>query len=692
MRRFLTRILGPPTNLSFLFSRGYNLNPIPLTSTIVKVSNYLASASHKGKLSRYRSFLNHSYRFYNYISRILRRNSNKDKVFFFLLDKKEQQKHFKKIVDNYNSQLKYKMNNNIGHSGSREEGVSSFIMSKIMDAYKTTKDSPYVKSIYEETTSAFNNLNDKDKQNKSIDFSNSLPENTTITLYPNYCRHDNGEYITRVKGVVTAEGIMSRKNRFLLSMARRLTRTNDSGTIDSLGPQFEAEIEDAITNQDNYKPRDDESSIYSNATNISKNDTVKSRMEGILAKTIPGTPLNITVGSETPVDQLLGANLTSDSFGIFYVSIVTPYKPSYVAVSSVVDPLVLQTIPVEIVEPEGVSIITDIDDTIRLTGVLGDKRELFRNIFSKPYSSCEISGVSQWFRELHDVYKCSIHYVSNSPWQVFDVVEGFMTYFNFPITSVHLRQYSGNLVASFTQPSAERKRPSIVSLFDEFPRRKFILIGDTGEQDLEAYLSLIPNYSPQIAAIYLRVVPTSLSSLGNDSANLQELRKLLEQRSTGAMVVGGNKKTSNNLIEAENKTLDEVITDIADTTVNVTKVKKLAPIVPKKPVSLRSSKVLKSEIDVSGVHDEDVEKHLLLQPNSNTSENDYNDYVDSDEDIMENRIFGDDVDILDKKFNLWKQKIHRIIDEVPEHIQVDLWEDTKRVHDDSIRIVKSELK
>jgi hypothetical protein len=114
-----------------------------------------------------------------------------------------------------------------------EDGMSSFIMSKIMGAYKTTKESPYVKSLYNETSSAFNLIdNAKSTGNNATgapnnEFLEKLPENTQITLYPNYCKHESGEYITRVKGVVTAVGITSRKNRFLLSMARRITKSSD---------------------------------------------------------------------------------------------------------------------------------------------------------------------------------------------------------------------------------------------------------------------------------------------------------------------------------------------------------------------------------------------------------------------------------------------------------------------------------
>ena len=646
-----------------------------------------------------------------------------------MLDKEEQQKHYQRILNSYNKSVRNKMSGNYNHSEYNDESVSSFIMNKIMGAYKTTKESPYVRSIYQETSSVFNNQGTT--PNSLNEFVDALPENTHITLYPNYCKHDNGEYVTRVKGIVTATGIVSRKNRFLLSMARRISKLNDANTVDQ--SQFENDLQDAITNQDNYKYKDDDSSISSSSVTL-PNDTVKTRMEGILAKTIPGTSLNVTIGSEEPVDQLSGAKLTTDNFGIFDVSIVTPYKPSYVAASSVIDPSILQTTTLEIIEPRGVSVITDIDDTIRLTGVLGDKREVFRNIFSKPYSSCEVTGVAQWFKELHDVYKCPIHYVSNSPWQVFNVVQGFMSYFDFPVSSIHLRQYSGNLLASFTQPSAERKRPSLVTLLEDFPDRKFILVGDTGEQDLEAYLSLIPRYAPQILAIYLRVVPTSLSSLGNDTKVLKELRKMIAQRNTKrnptrklkvdnflrnptgidsddsdyefsvaskSWVNNAKPMNSTDLANtagpkhSRRRSSIDLAKNTINTAVNITKVKKLAPIVPRKPVNLRGTKILKVDGVVSPkTSDQPQNQATNIAPRKPPmADIDCDDYMEfSDDEFDGETLDANGILVEDKKYGLWKQKVRRIIEEVPEHIQVRIWEDVQSVRDDSEKLITNELK
>lgn len=663
----------------------------------MKSWRHLVKASPKGRFYK----LRHPVRYL--INRLLGKSSDKDKVFFFLLNKEQQHRQLNLLIDSYRNK-KSKMSN---FNRSTDDGsIPSFLMGKIMGAYKNTKESSYVKSLYHDTTQAF----------KSTDYAEGianekptrLPPDTQIFIYPTFAKHDNGKYVTRVKGVVSASGSNSRKSRFLLSMARRLIRSSDPSDVETTISEFR----NTISNPEIYKTSSNDKREYDQCSTVSSNsnDIVKQRMQGILAKDIADTPLNITIGSAVPVDNIVGVNLTSDSFGMFQISITSPYKPEYIAVSSVIDPSIIQTMTVEIVESKGFSVITDIDDTIRLTGILGDKREIFRNLFYKDFTSCEIKGVSEWFNQLHDEYKCSVHYVSNSPWQVFNIVNSFLSFFEFPVTSVHLRQYSGNLIASFTQPSAERKRPSLVALLDEFPERKFILVGDTGEQDLEAYLSLLSNYSPQIVAIYMRVVPKSLSSLGNDDIALKEFNEMLQVRKKTCLAnkvdhllrnptgIDSNDEKScfdgthpihvsvpDRMVNRRRSSIDAAKTTIA-TAVKMTRVRKLPPIVPRKPDSLRGEKVIKTLLDGDSVR---VVKPSH-EPVLNLSEGENRDHTTQLNNYdYENELIKGDID--DKRFILWKQRVQRVIDEVPEHIHFEFWKDASTAHASSIHLLVKEL-
>ncbi|KAG6888606.1 hypothetical protein C0995_007035 [Termitomyces sp. Mi166 len=69
---------------------------------------------------------------------------------------------------------------------------------------------------------------------------------------------------------------------------------------------------------------------------------------------------------------------------------------------------------------------------------------------------------------------------------------------------------------------ATRKRAGVVDVLDSFPESRFILIGDTGEQDMKLYAELARERPRQIHAVFLRDVetgdpiddPTGWKSLG----------------------------------------------------------------------------------------------------------------------------------------------------------------------------------
>lgn len=685
-------------------------------------------------------------------------------------------------------------------STSNDDSVSSYWKNKLKDAVRSTKESAY--ALY----------TDEIKQPRSagnVEQSDTIPDDSMILLYPAFTKVEaKDEYITRIKGSIFCPGTMSTKNRLLLGLAQRLSRPSSANP--QLGDELETELKDAIVNQDSLddgsqQQQQDQASITSSIHSLTS-DTVKERMRGILSRQIHKTPLEITVSSKDNVDKLIAAKLYSDGFGMFEISLVTSYEPSYVVVASSLNDNIIQTINTTLVHKRGVSVITDIDDTVRETGVLGDKRDVFRNIFAKPYSECEIPQMCSWLTELHDEYQCAIHYVSNSPWQIYNIIDGFLNSLCFPITSVHLRQYSGNLISSFTQPSAERKRPSMVNLLNDFPERKFILIGDSGEQDLEAYLSLLPTYKNQIKAIYIRIVPSSLSSLGKDDEVFKELQLMLSTRGiTKADGSFWNNPTgidsddepgydndSNNgrlpklsetlndistmgVRKSINKNVDDVANGLINTTYDVgvgvgvavashdTR-SKLKPLVPKKPAILQGNRLRrmsKTDNDESlpklvktrtmswskdtvntlfkmgekvysypkAIADENESDSAISPPppplprrktpeslggfqrpeplseianappsaaSATSAGNSTLEYRSSREDQGRSSNYANgyrpgDVDLDDKRRILWKAKINRILNEVPDDIDVKLWKNVNDVHEQSIKVVIANL-
>lgn len=165
---------------------------------------------------------------------------------------------------------------------------------------------------------------------------------------------------------------------------------------------------------------------------------------------------------------------------------------------------------VNVTTDRGVSLISDIDDTIKHSNINGGAREIFRNAFIRDLADLTIDGVREWYNTLHDM-GVKIHYVSNAPWQVYPVLSSYFKLAHLPPGSFHLKQYSGALQGIF-EPVAERKKGTLDRLMRDFPERKFILVGDSGEADLEVYTEVVLGNPGRILGVFIRDVTTLVQS------------------------------------------------------------------------------------------------------------------------------------------------------------------------------------
>ncbi|BGP17413.1 hypothetical protein JCM10213v2_005445 [Rhodosporidiobolus nylandii] len=177
-------------------------------------------------------------------------------------------------------------------------------------------------------------------------------------------------------------------------------------------------------------------------------------------------------------------------------------------------------------EGGGVRVVSDVDDTIKWTEVLKGTKTIFRNCFVRELHEIRVPGMASWYRHLSTAHSVQFHYVSNSPWELFPVIRSFLRVAGFPSGSVTLKEYGGaaSTLAKLWEEPGARKRANVEGVMREFPGAKFILVGDSGEQDLQLYASLAAQYPEQVIAIYIRDVttpftPPSHSSSLNSNSN-----------------------------------------------------------------------------------------------------------------------------------------------------------------------------
>lgn len=186
-------------------------------------------------------------------------------------------------------------------------------------------------------------------------------------------------------------------------------------------------------------------------------------------------------------------------------SLATDDKPTWVPVEAVLGKNDTRQFHgnVLLLPREGVSVISDIDDTIKISEVL-DKKALLSRTFLKPFEPTP--GMAERYERIAKS-GASFHYVSASPWQLYEPLVAFCREAKLPNGTFHLvalRLKDSSALDFAFNDSEEKKRPAIERIIRAYPKRKFILIGDSGESDPEIYGKVARQFPNQVIRILIR--------------------------------------------------------------------------------------------------------------------------------------------------------------------------------------------
>ena len=161
---------------------------------------------------------------------------------------------------------------------------------------------------------------------------------------------------------------------------------------------------------------------------------------------------------------------------------------------------------VQLVEPEGLTIISDVDDTIKVTEVTKTD-QLLRRTFAMPFEV--VPGMSKAYGAWA-APGAHLHFVSSSPWQLYDELELMARDGGFPratweLKRVRPRDVPRTLDKLLADPLAT-KPPAIRTVMDSFPKRRVVLVGDSGEKDPEVYGLIARERPASVDKIYIRDV------------------------------------------------------------------------------------------------------------------------------------------------------------------------------------------
>lgn len=477
-------------------------------------------------------------------------------------------------------------------------------------------------------------------------------------------------YYVDVKGCVVALGI-NRKTKILGGLMSQII-----GSTDGVQPSASDSdlTKDLLINFDDdesdARPSTASSSTTSLPGSATPQDVLRHRLNEIMAKPSVERIVNITIHGRTQPysksqESRTFQTLTHPS-GRFMVRIEVPFKPSEITASIRLyngDPLTVASVPIGVDKESGISVISDLDDTIRITGVTGDKRQLLRNILLQDHSKAKVEGVDEWFRTLASA-GVQFHYVSNSPWQLYRLIDAFLNENKFPQGSIHLKHYSG-IINGLTTPSTGKKQATLRKMFKDMPHHQFILIGDSGEADLETYVDMAKEFPHQVLAVYIRDVHNAVESSTHQARS----------------------------VDSQHSASEEMLIDLSDENETILKVR---PPVPRKPVGLRSEKVGES---APGVKTSSNPLPLPPRPsNTSVSINSHQRSIErlppplpkrpntapimmpSSQDLNE--------DIIDRRFDQWESRVARAAASLSPKIIFKVWKHARDIQDESLRLVR----
>lgn len=159
---------------------------------------------------------------------------------------------------------------------------------------------------------------------------------------------------------------------------------------------------------------------------------------------------------------------------------------------------------VHLLEATGVSVISDIDDTIKISHVT-DPHALLRSTFVEPYEA--VPGMAEVYRRWVAA-GAGFHYVSASPWQLYPPLSAFLHAAGFPEGSFHMQlfRWKDSISANLFESPEAMKLEAIEPILNAFPRRRFVFVGDSGQRDPEVYGSFARRYPEQVVRVLIRNV------------------------------------------------------------------------------------------------------------------------------------------------------------------------------------------
>ena len=159
-------------------------------------------------------------------------------------------------------------------------------------------------------------------------------------------------------------------------------------------------------------------------------------------------------------------------------------------------------------------VISDIDDTILLTGLTEGMAMVARTVLREASERAAIAGMASFYRGLARGVQSrsgsrkpapTFFYVSTGSWAFYPTLQEFVQLRGFPVGPMFLTDW-GPTERYLRRSGAEHKRTAIRRLLEAYPTMRFVLIGDSGQRDPLTYEEMAREFPGRVELILIRQV------------------------------------------------------------------------------------------------------------------------------------------------------------------------------------------
>ncbi|MGC1275189.1 MAG: phosphatase domain-containing protein [Planctomycetaceae bacterium] len=155
-------------------------------------------------------------------------------------------------------------------------------------------------------------------------------------------------------------------------------------------------------------------------------------------------------------------------------------------------------------------IISDMDDTVIRSHATDFWKIARLTMLKNALTRKPFEGVAAFYRALRAGGDGTRHnpvfYVSSSAWNLFELFRVFLEHNNLPSGPILLRDYGIDEDKFLIEQGHGHKLLKIESIFTMYRSMKFILVGDSGQDDPFLYREAVKLYPGRVLAIYIRDV------------------------------------------------------------------------------------------------------------------------------------------------------------------------------------------